>query len=114
MIVARDGLRLQLTREMERFTGIARRVLVYSTGPRGPRSAVVWRSDIYLYDAAHDSYTALLLRHDGGPCRVFYYPTAGAAMNAARRWVDGHAQAQRDLPEAPVWRGGDPAPQGRE
>ena len=111
MIATRGSLRLQLTRESERFTGIERRVLVYSTGPR---SAVVWRSDIYLYDEAHDSYTALLLCHDGGACRVFYYPTAGAAMHAARRWVDGHAQAQRDLPEAPVWRGGDPAPQGRE
>ena len=100
MIATRGRLRLRLTRESERFTGIMRRVLIYSTGPRGPRSAVVWRSDIYLYDATHDSYTAMLMRHDGGACRVFYYPTAGAAMRAARRWIEHFAANQ--------------APQGRE
>ena len=55
MIATRgDGVRLQLTRESERFTSAPRRVLIYS---RGERRAVVWRSDQTLMGRRGRPYT---------------------------------------------------------
>ena len=85
MIATRgDGVRLQLTRESERFTAAPRRVLIYR---RGERRAVVWRSDQTLMGRRGRPYTVMLMRRDDGTCRQECHHTVPAALDTARGWV---------------------------
>ena len=100
MTATRDRFTLRLTRaENTRDRTKEQRVLVYSQTGDDPREAVVYRTmhpaavvslgDAPITVARRDDYTTILIEAGpGGRVAAHTFPSANAAMNAARAWVN--------------------------